>query len=586
MAAENKTTPRGTSASSDCLDKCFAECRGSPHIEFRPKAALRVLFAAWSNDPFIETIERHLHKAIEERGGQLLCVVEERRPSDDGIPSIDLAEAMRVEPDRSDGGGIPDSELDRIVEDTHWFETTVGLQVERRAVRDRLATTARHARYILRTYRPDAVLVWNGLLSQRAVIATLARQMHLPVWFCERGALPGSFYVDPRGVNGDSSLVEAPLTAGLSETLDTALPPLRRREIIAQIEAVARSGASAWEQPPRSGPHAWRKKLGIPDGVKCLFFPLQVDADTNMRFFSPNFANSLQALGAVAEAIGRTGDWFLLVKPHPKGSDLPSVIDRVVGSKGRCVADINLHDALALATLVVTINSTVATEAAWQNKPVLQLGRGILSGKRIVSEFDASRPLHAQLEQAMHSWHDEPERFERGLRFYQFLDAGYLLHADDPADAHTLVDRLFAAGSRPAASSGPRQEAAAIVHRFTWRPAVRLLDQLAQRRPRPKEVILLGYGQNARRLLQAAKLHPGAGSLHFSVWDDGSEVRRQASEKGLALHDPWAHARRPADSLIVVTPRNPAHLLDRLAAYGCSQERDYTCLCPTLKETQ
>ena len=144
-----------------------------------------------------------------------------------------------------------------------------------------------------------------------------------------------------------------------------------------------------------------------------------------MRFFSPHFANSLQALHAVAQAISRARGWFLLVKPHPKGSYPPGVIDRVLGSTGRCVADINLHDALALATLVVTINSTVATEATWQNKPVLQLGRGILSGKRIVSEFDASRPIHAQLEQAMHSWHNKPERFERGLRFYQFLDADF-----------------------------------------------------------------------------------------------------------------------------------------------------------------
>jgi len=550
------------------------------------KSAPRVLFAVGSNDPFVEAIERHLHAVIEERGGQLLCVVEERRPSDDGIPSIDLAEAMMIEPDRSNGCDIPCSGLDRIVEDTHWFETTAGLQVERRTVRDRLATAARHAGYILRTYRPDAVLVWNGLLSQRAVIATLARQMHLPVWFCERGALPGSWYADPRGVNGGSSLVEAPLAAGLSETLNTALPPERRREIIAQIEAVTRSGVSAWDQPPRCGPHAWQQKLGIPDGAKCLFFPLQVDADTNMRFFSPHFANSLQALHAVAQAIGQARGWFLLVKPHPKDSYPPSVIDRVLGSTGRCVADINLHDALALATLVVTINSTVATEAAWQNKPVLQLGRGILSGKRIVSEFDASHPIHAQLEQAMRSWHNEPERFERGLRFYQFLDADYLLHADEQADAQTLVGRLSAAGLQPAASNTPLPEAAAIVHHFTWQPAVRLLDRLAQRRPRPKEVILLGYGQNARRLLQAAGLHPGARGLHFSVWDDDSEARRQASKKGLALHDPWAPGSPPADRLLVVTPRNPTHLLGRLAACGCAQEQDYMCLCPTLKETQ
>ncbi|HSA26606.1 MAG TPA: hypothetical protein P5159_08745 [Phycisphaerae bacterium] len=64
----------------------------------------------------------------------------------------------------------------------------------------------------------------------------------------------------------------------------------------------------------------------------------------------------------------------ILAKPHPKGACRPSSIAEAVGCLGRCVLEINLHDALTLATLVVTVNSTVAAAAAWRNKPVVQPG--------------------------------------------------------------------------------------------------------------------------------------------------------------------------------------------------------------------
>jgi len=541
--------------------------------------APRVLFATGSNDPLIETIERHLNTALKQRGGQLLRVVEKRRPTDDGIPTIDLSEAMMLEPRRAGECSSPAGRFDQIVEDTFWFDTTAGLRISRASVGDTLAKADRHAGYILRTYRPDTVLVWNGLLSQRAGIATLARQMHILVWFCERGPLPGSWYPDPLGINGGSSLVEKPLAAGLDDTLDAVLPPPQRQTIIAQIESVTQSGISAWDQQSRLGPRAWQEPLGLPDGVKCLFFPLQVAADTNMRFFSPHFASSREALRAVADAVREASDWFLLVKPHPKGSALPGEIERVVGSQGRCVADINLHDALALATLVVTINSTVATEAAWQNKPVLQLGRGILTDKGIVSEYNPSRSIYVQLEQAIRHWYDEPERFERSLRFHHFLNTDYLLRADEQVDSDKLVDRLSASMSRPTVWPTPLVDATTIARQFVWEPAVRLFDRLAQRQRRLKEVILLGYGQNARRLLQAAELYPEARNLCFSVWDDDPEARRQASQMGLEIRDPSSPVIRSADTLIVVTPRDPTNLLGHLWAHGCRENEDYVCLC-------
>ncbi len=502
-------------------------------------------------------------RALAEAGGTLLRITEGRRPDDTSIPTIDLQDACLVEA-RPHPANAPPPGLDRIVTETHEFQQIEGLDCTREEVDARLRRCADHAGLILDEFRPQAVLVWNGLLSQRAVMALSARSRNLPVYYCERGMLPGSWYADPVGINAACSLVREPLAPGLREALDRPLAPTQRRQVLEAIAAASRAGASAWGQPALRGPDAWRKSLGISPNARVLFFPLQVSADTNMTRFSPHFADSVVALEAVAAALADRNDWFLLVKPHPKGNYPPGRVERIAARVRGAVADVNMHDALALASLVVTINSNAGAEAVWAGKPVLQLGRGILSDKRIVADYTPHRPLFDQIRDAVDLWTREPDRFDRGLSLYRYLREEFLLQGDSLDDAHRLVRRLTAA----AATTGTpaNGDPAVLARRFTWQPAVDLLEQIA-RRPAVRKVILVGFGQNGLRLLQAAPLHPTGRSLHWTVWDDSETARDRARIRGLPLADPFARTVAD-DSLIVVTPRDAQALGRRLTERG------------------
>ncbi|MBI4581847.1 MAG: hypothetical protein HY718_19275 [Planctomycetes bacterium] len=536
----------------------------------------RILFATEANDAFVERIEASLARATVAGGEDLLVLVEGRDPTRGPIPTIDLEEMI-------DPGDLPTrdyetilKELGRLVEDTRWYAEVREESADRVAIEDKLVAAAWSVDRILAEYGPGAVLVWNGLLGVRGVVADRARRAGIPVWYCEKGPLPESWYADDRGVNAASSIAGPPLPDDLRSMLETPLPNEERAVIEADIAATARAGASAWEQAGLRGAAFWRMRLGLDAGRPVLFFPMQVDADTNMRFFSPHFSGSLTALQAVAKAAESLPDWFLLVKPHPKGSYPTGVMEALAGDRGRCVPDINLHDALALSSAVVTINSTVAAEAAWNGKPVLQLGRGILSGKGIVAEFDAARPLDEQLQAASAVWRADGGRRERGLRFYEYLKNQYLMRADEDDDVRRLIERMqtLAADKRAGRAAA---DARMVADGHVWLPAKRLLDHLAVREPRVRRVVLAGYGRNARRLWAATARYPFALGIEWLAWDDAPEARARAASDGLSIWNP-SSANAADDVLIVVTPRNPQGLADKLECLGYEEGDGYRCL--------
>ncbi|HSW47127.1 MAG TPA: hypothetical protein VLM89_16305 [Phycisphaerae bacterium] len=570
-----RTSPQQTLAT--CADVVPRE----PSSAAVHRKTRRILWAAWSNEPLTETIERNLAAALAENGGQLLRVVEGRRPADDGIPTIDLQDALPADSRRVAPPPALPGDFGRIVADTHAFEHIEGSTISLPAVESRLRRCAAHANVILDRFEPDAVLVWNGLLSQRAVIAALARQRGIPVYYCERGMFPGSWYADTRGINAIGSLVRPPLATGLAEALVTALAAERRQDIIDRLAETARAGASAWGQPPLKGPDAWRAQLDIPAEARVLFFPLQVSADTNMQFFSPHFADSVAALDAVADALAGADDWFLLVKPHPKGTYAPGEVERLTARarNGRVVADINLHDALALATLVATINSNVAAEAVWSGRPVLQLGRGVLSGKSIVSEYTHDRSMIGQIEQAVAAWTDNPGHYERGLRFYDYLHCNFLLDGRNPDDARRLVERIQRTIAPRPPSAHQDGDPTLLARNFTWQPAVELFDRIA-RRSAIRNVVLVGFGQNALRLMLAVPLHPGARNLYWTAWDDNENTRQIAAAHGLPLADPWTQRVPTDNTLLIVTPREAADIGRRLQQQGYAPQRDWLYLIP------
>lgn len=218
---------------------------------------------------------------------------------------------------------------------------------------------------LLDAVRPDVLLVWNGYTG---IIANVLRQSAsirgLGLAFLERSLLSNAAFVDRRGVNGYSSLCDRTMdeilaydAQGPSASLVTeTIPEVSPRQV---------------DELRRAGP--WRS------AKKIIFVPLQVESDTNLRLHSPTIRSMNQLVQAVWNE-HHDENTAIVVRPHPEERatvQLSKLPGTYIDSQG------DLNTWLEVASLVVTVNSTVGLTALLRGRPVSALGRSIYSGKGI-----------------------------------------------------------------------------------------------------------------------------------------------------------------------------------------------------------
>ncbi len=235
---------------------------------------------------------------------------------------------------------------------------------------------------ILKIIQPDAVLVWNGKMHRRGDFAEAALKSRVPVFFLEKGVFSGSWVLDPQGVNASASYV--------GRIFDKPLTDEDWSDFNQRLRSALLKGESAWSQPRRKETKRLKKKLKISDKSKIIFFPGQVDNDSNILLFSPCFSSVEAALKWVVE--GAVSNEVVLFKPHPKSTK--SISPRFFRNYSNCVCvkNTNIWDLIDISDAVITVNSTAGVEAALVGKKVLFLGQSILSGiiSDCLRDFDKS----------------------------------------------------------------------------------------------------------------------------------------------------------------------------------------------------
>lgn len=227
----------------------------------------------------------------------------------------------------------------------------------------------RHVRRLdkmLDAIRPDIIFVWNGytgvtanLLRQAAAVRGLGRA------FLERSFLPGQAFVDRWGVNGYSSLHAAARDAVLGHASDRSVAVVR--------DAIPKTSDARLHALRSCGP--WRH------ASRFVLVPLQVQSDTNILLHSPEIKSMSELVWDVWRRF-HNEETAIIVRPHPEEHADVSV-PRLKGVF--CDQEADLHEWIALADLVVTINSTVGLTALIHGKPVLALGRSIYSGQGLAN---------------------------------------------------------------------------------------------------------------------------------------------------------------------------------------------------------
>ncbi len=109
---------------------------------------------------------------------------------------------------------------------------------------------------------------------------------------------------------------------------------------------------------------------------KFVYFPLQVQPEEVIDVMAPYFTNQIEIARLVAMSL--PGDYTLAVKEHPAmvGMRPPSYIKKIARTPNVKLIDYRIpsEKVLQKTSLVVSPSSTTLVEAAFYNKPAIQLG--------------------------------------------------------------------------------------------------------------------------------------------------------------------------------------------------------------------
>ncbi|GEM_PF-6679411 len=208
--------------------------------------------------------------------------------------------------------------------------------------------------------RTDAVAVWNGSRDFALAATRIAHILNKPLVFVESGLLPGTYQIDPKGINFASSLGE--LTP---ETLRAMVLPDSACET-----------AIAFRQRPLGRDTGHAAVIGsdfdLPQGF--VLFAAQVHDDSQIQRFSPDFTSVEAAIRYVAVECAALGV-PLVVKEHPSDhgridysalrASLPDV---------RFLAEADNAALIEACRAFVTVNSSLGLQAVHAGKPTFTLG--------------------------------------------------------------------------------------------------------------------------------------------------------------------------------------------------------------------
>lgn len=267
---------------------------------------------------------------------------------------------------------------------------------------------------------PAVSLVFNGSKYPEIVLAQEARKRALPRLFIENGHLPGTFQMDPCGINADACLPRDP----------------------AFYRSIAPRYGEA-ELPREVGERAAKLRHG--DSAKLperfIFVPFQVPSDVQVLRHSPWIRDMEHFHTELVAAADRNPQVTFVIKEHPSwkrpiAGKVPAHSRVIFANAART------PELIRRAEAIVTINSTVGLEALVMNRKVIVLGEAIYHLPGLVLEAEDAPSLDAALA-SLEGFSPDPE-LRRGFLGYlanEFLVPGSWRewHPDFPRHAAAKI---------------------------------------------------------------------------------------------------------------------------------------------------
>ena len=270
---------------------------------------------------------------------------------------------------------------------------------------------------LLDTRQPCGVAVWNGSHRYCRLLMALAPKSTKRFFF-ENGLLPRTTTVDPVGVNFQNSLPREP---GF------------------YLSRASADRSTAFVLTPRQSKRDTCARIALPE--RFIFFPFQVDSDTQIRFFSP-WVKDMRELFALGERMARVCDLPVVFKEHPSSRhqypDLHArANDRLIFANGNSTEEL-IRESL----FVVTVNSTVGLESLLLGKRLMTLGLACYNIEGLVVHADSEQSA-LRLAREYRAWPLD-ERVRSG--FIRYLSDEYCIPASwqqpDSEHVRRVVARL------------------------------------------------------------------------------------------------------------------------------------------------
>jgi hypothetical protein len=281
---------------------------------------------------------------------------------------------------------------------------------------------------ILQLIKPSLTIIWNGQHTQEIILDQLCRQCNCPVLYLERGPFKGTLQISPDGCTANTKIAQAKSWSWPeNEDIEKWL------QCMTSLELKYRQNHTTWysvEQPHKVSLSELRDRLKIPEDKKILLFTGQLDNDTSNFLHSPNFGDNISAFKWLCDVLRGRNDIFILGKHHPLNQHPINGFRDAVKGLGIWVDDVSLENCFSLADRVATVNSTTLFEALMLDKPVLTLGKSLITNKDIAYEISNL----AQADQILDDWlfaKDLKIKKERWLDFGAYLLSEELYFMDD-----------------------------------------------------------------------------------------------------------------------------------------------------------
>lgn len=264
----------------------------------------------------------------------------------------------------------------------------------------------RYIQHLLDKVHPQRVVLWNEFYAFHMIFDHICAAKKIPVMYMEFGCIPGTLSLELLGQQGESYIARHPWRF---RTLPVRREEIRFAETVKQYIVERRLNRN--KQPEYGRLNIKKEEIGKPIivyfGQNDYESGLAPYTEKSRKYHSP-FLKSTQEGFEILQNLAEKNNWILIYKPHPIMQNLG--MDEDVSFQDIRMNDINIHELIDCADVVVTILSQSAYEAIMRDKPVVMLGYTELHKSGIIYEAYSQQKVEKILKQAIKKGYTKRQR--------------------------------------------------------------------------------------------------------------------------------------------------------------------------------